>query len=480
MTTKSPREARPLIAGVEGCADRWIDVVNPYSGQVACRMAVTTGRGVENAVTAAVDAAREMATMPTYQRAMILRAAAEVIDEDPLQFASTITLQTGKAIKDALREVRRSALTLRSAATAAERLEGRVYNSTLSAAGEGLLCVGIREPIGVVGAITPFNAPFNLVMHKVAPALAAGNAIVVKPAEQAPLSALDVARLLESAGAPPGAVNVVTGDGSTGAKLLADPRVDMITFTGGRATGEAVRSAAGMRKVTLELGGNSPNVVHADADLAHAVEACVTGGFGNTGQSCNSVQRILVHGSVATEFIRLLRERAETLVVGDPMDPGTDVGTVVDQSSALRIQDWLGEARAAGAEVIGGDRDGAHLTPAIVLDPPSDARVVCEEVFGPVLTVQRYDDLEDAIAMANSTEYGLQSAVFTESLEVALRFSRGVRSGAVLVNKSSNFRLDHLPYGGVKASGLGREGAEWAVEEMTELKLVVLNPSAKA
>ncbi|MGE0217536.1 aldehyde dehydrogenase family protein [Mycolicibacterium sp.] len=477
MSATRVEQVHPWINGRTGTASEWVTLRNPYDGTELASVARTDGPTVHEAVSSAVAAQRQIAQLPASARASILRTAADLVEQDARGFASTISVQTGKAVKNALREVRRGAWTLRAAATAAETLTGRTFTASAAPEGAGLLVLAVREPVGVIGAITPFNAPFNLVLHKVAPAFAAGNAVVVKPSEQAPLSALDVARLMERAGAPAGAVNVVPGGSETGAHLVDDERVRMLTFTGGRAAGEAIRRAAGLRKVTLELGGNSPNIVHHDADIEAAVKACVAGGFSNTGQSCNSVQRIIVHRDIVARFGARLVEGVADLRVGDPLDPDTDVGTLITAEAAERVQHWLHEAQRSGARVLGGERVNAQLSPAVVFGAPPSSRVVCEEVFGPVVVVQEYTTVDEAIELANSTRFGLQSAVFTASLDVAMRVMTGIESGAVLVNRSSNFRLDHLPYGGVKTSGVGREGPEFAAEEMTEVKLLVMAES---
>lgn len=472
------RDAAPWVAGRSLPFDVSTELLDPYRGDLAARVATSGPEQVRVAVDAAVDAQREVAALPAHRRAAILRRAAEIIEAAPERYAASVTRQTGKALKNTLREVRRSGSTLRAAAAAIETLEGRVLVNDAAPEGEGLLTLTIREPVGVIGAVTPFNAPFNLVTHKVAPAFAAGNAIVVKPASQAPLAALDVAALMEEAGAPAGAVNVVPGNRHTVAALAADERVAMFTLTGGRPAGEALLRAAGLRRVMLELGGNSPNIIHRDAPIDAAAAACLAGGFSNTGQSCNSVQRIIVHREILEAFSERLAELVRRLVVGDPLDSATDVGTLVDESSAIRIGEWIEEATGRGARtLLGGTRRGAQMDPAIVVDAPVDTRLVCEEIFGPVVVILPYDTIDDAIEQANATPFGLQSAVFTGSLDVAMRVARGVRSGTVLVNRSSNFRLDHLPYGGVKSSGIGREGPAFAIEEMTEMKLVVVAPS---
>lgn len=457
------------------------DLRDPYRDDLVARVTLSNVEDVRAAVDAAIEAQLTVAAMPVHERAAVLRRAADIIESRATEYAATITCQTGKALKSTLREVRRAAWTMRAAATAVETHFGRVMVPDVAPDGEGILAMTLWEPIGVVGAVTPFNAPFNLVVHKVAPAFAAGNAIVVKPASQAPLAAIDVARVMEEAGAPLGAVNVVPGNRETVAALLAEERVAMFTLTGSRAAGEALVRGAGLRRVVLELGGNSPNIVHGDALIEAAAEACVRGGFANTGQSCNSVQRILVHRSIIEPFTERLIEMTRDLIVGDPMDSATDVGTLVDESAAVRIESWLEEARERGARVLlGGGRTRAQLEPTVVVDAPADTRIVCEEVFGPVVIVLPYDDIDEGIAKANATPYGLQAAVFTESLGVALKVARGVRAGGVLVNKSTNFRMDHLPYGGVKESGIGREGPIQAIEEMSQLKLVVLSASDDA
>ena len=469
------RDATAHVAGQSLPLAASTELRDPYRGDRVTRVATSSAADVRAAVEAAAAAQPMVAAMAVHERAAVLRRAADLTESRAPEFAATITRQTGKALKNTLREVRRAAWTLRAAATAAESHFGRVMVPDVAPDGQGILAMTLWEPVGVVGAVTPFNAPFNLVAHKVAPAFAAGNAIVVKPASQAPLTAIDVAQVMEAAGAPPGAVNVVPGNRDAVAALLADDRVAMYTLTGSRSAGEAIVRGAGLRRVVLELGGNSPNIVHRDAALEPTVAACVRGGFANTGQSCNSVQRILVHRDVVEAFTERLVAATRQLTVGDPLDEGTDVGTLVDEASAERIETWLGEARDRGARVLGGgSRDGAQITPAVVVDAPLDSRLVCEEIFGPVVVILPYDDVEEAIAQANATPFGLQAAVFTESLEVALRVARGVRAGGVLVNRSTNFRMDHLPYGGVKESGIGREGPVHAIEEMSELKLVVI------
>lgn len=473
------RDAAPYIGGSSRPIERAVERHDPYRGDLVTRVAVSTADDVRAAVESASEAQQAVSAMPVHERAGVLRRAADIIASRIDRYAGPLTRQTGKALKNTRREVSRAAWTMRAAATAAETHFGRVMVPDVAPDGERILAVTLWQPRGVIGAITPFNAPFNLATHKVAPAFAAGNAIVIKPATQAPLAALDLAEIMEEAGAPPGAVNVVPGNRETVSALLADQRVAMYTLTGSRAAGNAVIRGAGLRRVVLELGGNSPNIVHHDAAIDAAADACVRGGFANTGQSCNSVQRIVVHRDVLDTFTHAVVELTRALVVGDPMDPTTDVGALVDEAAAVRIEGWIDEAKRRGARVlIGGARTSAQIEPAVVVDAPMDASLVCEEIFGPVVVLLPYDDVEEAIAQANATPYGLQAAVFTESLDVALRVAHGVQAGGVLVNRSTNFRMDQLPYGGMKESGIGREGPIQAIEEMSDMKLVVLSASA--
>jgi len=475
-----PREITPWIDGRPGTSQDWTEVRDPYRGDLAAKVAVSDQETVDRAVTSAIEAQKQVAAMPAYERAALLRRAAEILAGRAEELAEAITRQTGKVLRDTLRETRRAPWTFRVAATAAETLQGTVYRSDAMPQGEEITSISYRQPVGVVGAVTPFNAPLNLTAHKVAPAIAAGNAIVVKPASPAPITALDLAQVMEEAGLPPGAMNVVPGGPATGQALVTHPGINLITFTGGPTAGEQIRRAAGFRRVLLELGGNSPNLVHHDANLTAACDAALRGGFANGGQSCNSVQRLLVHRDVYQEFTDMMVTAASGLKTGDPLDPETEVGPVVDEKSAARVIDWLEDAASSGAEILcGGTREGALISPTVVAGTPSTCRLFSEEVFAPVVLVNPYDTLDEALELANSTIYGLQAAIFTSSLDVALEAGRKLKAGGVMVNRSSNFRLDHLPYGGVGESGMGREGPAAAVEEMTELKVVVIAPSGQ-
>jgi acyl-CoA reductase-like NAD-dependent aldehyde dehydrogenase len=391
--------------------------------------------------------------------------------------AREITQATGKVISHTRRETRRVPWTLRTAASAAEALLPASPPPDEIPGGEGVIALLARHPVGIVAAITPFNAPLNLVAHKVAPALAAGNCVVVKPAPQAPAPALRIAEILTEAGFPAGAVNVIPGGRDTGAALLGDPRVDLISFTGGTAAGREIRAAAGLRPVLLELGGNSANLVCADADIPLALRECLAGGFSNNGQSCNSVQRILVHRDLHDQFAEALAAQAAGLRLGDPMDDRTDIGPLIHQSAAVRVEEAIDEAVAKGATLhTGGTRHGAVIAPTVLSNVAHDLPLYCGEVFAPVVLVEAFDTLDQAIEAANSTQFALQAAVFTKSLATAARCFRELRAGSVIVNRSSNFRLDQLPYGGIGDSGIGREGPLYAVEAMSYLKSLVMVP----
>ena len=471
------REVAPWIGGRRVDADAWTEFRDPYAGQPVSRVARSDAGVVAQAVEEARRVQPLVAAMSAGERAAVLRRAADLVEARSDEFALTISRQIGKALKSTRREVRRSAATLRSAATAAETLHGTIPDASVSGGGAGLLALVLRVPVGVVAAITPFNAPFNLVAHKVAPSFAAGNATVVKPASQTAASALDLVSILEEAGAPAGAVSVVPGDRSTVRALAAHPGFDLYSLTGGRGAATAMAGLVGPRRMLLELGGNSPNIVHLDADLDLAVRECAGGGFSNTGQSCNSVQRLYVHEQIADEFIDRLTDAARALRTGDPLDPATDIGTLVDEESAQRVESWIEAAAHQGARVLtGGRRTGASIEPTVIVDAADDSQVVCEEVFGPVVVVLRYRTLEEAIRRANASSFGLMAAVFTSSLAPAMQAATMLEAGGVIVNRSTNFRLDHLPYGGVKESGLGREGPAYAVEEMTTVKLVLIDP----
>jgi acyl-CoA reductase-like NAD-dependent aldehyde dehydrogenase len=452
----------------------WLEVRSPYDGSLVGRVSKGGAAEARRAVDAA---ARVMAEpLPAHERAAILDRTARLIEERSDEIARTISAEAGKPMKAARIEVARAQSTFTMAAVEARTLAGDVVPMDASPAGAGKIALTLRVPIGVVGAISPFNFPFNLVAHKVAPALAAGCAVVVKPASQTPLSALLLAELEDEAGLPAGWLNVVCGPASEiGDVLVEDERVALITFTGSAGVGWKLRERAPRKRVNLELGNATPVIVAADADLDDVAARLAANAFSFAGQSCISVQRIYVERSAFETFLELFLPRVEGLVVGDPGDEATDVGPVISTSERDRVLEWIEEARSRGARVLtGGELDGELLQPTVIADAPRDSKVACEEVFGPLCTVAAYDSLDEAIELANGTRYGLQAGIFTRDVKAALRAARDLDFGGVTVNEAPTFRADQMPYGGVKDSGNTREGPAYAVREMTEERLVVL------
>jgi acyl-CoA reductase-like NAD-dependent aldehyde dehydrogenase len=470
-------DGRLIIAGSRQDGEGRHLVADPYRLTPIAEVHTASPAQVDAAVTAAIDGAREVASMPVHRRADVLRRAADLILARADLIATTVTIQTGKALKDTRREVDRSTYTLRAVAAAIETQAGEVQPADATPGGEGLIALVTREPLGVIAAISSFNAPFNLSMHKVAAAIAAGNGVILKPSSYAPISAYQLAEVMLEAGLPPSAIGVLPGS-AVGPALVEHPDVDAVSFTGGVAAGRKIAASAALKPVILELGGNSPNIVHSDADIGWAVRALVAGGFSNTGQSCNSVQRIYAHESVIDELVETLATETTRLNVGDPLDPATDIGTLVDEANAIRVESWVAEAISAGATAACGNRrEGAQYWPTVMVNVTPTMKVCSSEVFGPVVSVLPYSDLDDVVVSANATPFGLQAAVFTRSLDVAFRVARQLVAGGVMVNRSSNTRLDHLPFGGTKESGHGREGGRFSLEEMSRRKLILIDPA---
>ncbi|MBW3592248.1 MAG: aldehyde dehydrogenase family protein [Actinobacteria bacterium] len=469
------RERTLLVDGEWVDTGDWDDVRSPYSGEPVGRVA----RGGAELARAAVNAAaRAMETpLPAHRRAAILDRVAELLEERHDEVAETICAEAGKPMKAARVEAQRAVSTYTQAAVEARTLAGDVVPMDASAAGEGQLAFTLRIPVGVVAAISPFNFPLNLVAHKIAPALAAGCAVVLKPARQTPLSALLLAELESEAGLPPGWLNVVVGPASEiGDVFVEDERVAMITFTGSTGVGYALRERAPRKKVSLELGNATPVVIEADADVDDAAAKMAAHAFSFAGQSCISVQRIYVHRQAYDDFVARFLPRVEALKTGDPADDQTDVGPVIDSESRERILAWIEEARAGGATVLTGGEatDDGVIAPTVLADISPEMKVSCQEVFGPVCTLTPYDTLAEALELANGTDYGLQAGIFTTKLASALDAASGLEFGGVTVNEAPTFRADQMPYGGVKASGNTKEGPHYAVREMTEERLVVV------
>jgi acyl-CoA reductase-like NAD-dependent aldehyde dehydrogenase len=459
-------------ANVTTCEPRAVEL--PYDGSVVGTIYQAAKEQVDAAVAAAASAAPLMREMTLDERSVILRRAYEKLLERRDDMALAVSSETGKPIKEARVEVERAAATLLFSAEEAHRLHGEVVPMDASPGGKGRWAMTVREPLGVIAAITPFNFPLNLAMHKIGPALAGGNAVVHKPASTTPISGIKMAAIFEECGLPKGALNVITGPGGAiGDLLVFDPHVAMITFTGSVDVGLRIRNLAGMKRVTLELGSNSAVIIEDDANLDEAVPRCVAGSFAHSGQVCISVQRIFVQQKVRGEFMERFVEGARKLRIGHPHDPATDVSSLITVGEAERVEHWIGEAVDRGAKLVtGGGRQRATIEPAILTDVPPDASISCREAFGPVVGVNSYDTLDEAIARVNDSQYGLQAGIYTRDIQKAFRAARLVHVGGFMINEVPQYRVDQMPYGGVKLSGTGREGPKYAIEEMTEPKLV--------
>jgi acyl-CoA reductase-like NAD-dependent aldehyde dehydrogenase len=469
-------ERKPLlIAGDWVETGEWLEVRSPYSGELVGRVAKAGAAEARRAIDAAEAAMRE--PLPAHKRAEILVRVAGYLGRRHDEIARTISAEAGKPLKAAKVETSRAMSTFTMAAVEARTLAGEMVPMDASQAGAGKLAFTLRVPIGVVGAISPFNFPLNLVAHKVAPALAAGCAVVLKPASQTPLSALLLAELETEAGLPPGWLNVLVGPASEiGDVLVEDERVKLITFTGSGDVGWKLRERAPRKRVNLELGNATPVIVEADADVEDVARRMAQHAFSFAGQSCISVQRIYVQRQSFGPFLERFVPLVQELQLGDPADEETDVGPVIDEAARDRILDWIAEARKAGADVLtGGELDGDLIQPTVIANPAPELKVSCQEVFGPVCTVNPYDSLDEAIELANGTPYGLQAGVFTNDLRTAMRLAANLEFGGVTVNEAPTFRADQMPYGGVKDSGNTREGPAYAVREMTEERVVVLD-----
>lgn len=454
-----------------------MEIRNPYSQEVIDTVPRALPETVGQAVEVLEEGARQMRRLPAYERSLLLRKTAQLVREHAEELARTISCEEGKVLAEARIEVARSAETLEVSAEEARRLVGEMVPLEAAPGGAGKLGFTLRVPCGIVAAITPFNFPLNLVCHKVGPALAAGNAVLIKPASNTPLSALKLVELLLEAGVPPAALACLTGPGGElGDAICRDPRIRKISFTGSVEVGEHICRVAGMKRVTLELGGNGPVIVLDDADLEAAAQAITVGGYTNAGQVCISAQRVLTSAAIADDFLDALKPRVASLTTGDPLSPQTKMGPLVRESEAQRVGEWIAEAVAAGSRlVLGGHREGAVYQPTILDDVDPGLRISREELFGPAVAVTRCETIEEALRLANDSRYGLAAGIFTQNLERAMRFVREVDAGNLHVNWSTQWRVDLMPYGGLKQSGLGKEGPKYAVREMSEEKMVVIH-----
>jgi len=474
-----PLDLKFLVGSDWRSSEEVVEIRAPYDQQLVGVTYQASPQDVEDAITAAVEGAGRMRDLPTYERSAILARMAESIRARAEEIARILAAEAGKPLKAARVELERSAFTFTVAAEEAKRMEGSVLPLDLMPSAAGRFGIVRRFPIGPITGITPFNFPLNLVAHKVAPALAAGNSTIIKPAPQTPLTALVLAEIAVDAGVPAGGLNVLPCSVENAAPLIQDDRIKMLTFTGSPAVGWMLKGQAGKKRVALELGGNAGVIVHsdlADAELDFAAARVAQGGFGYAGQTCISVQRVMVHRPVFDNFLDRLVPRVEALRVGDPLDDTTDIGPVISTRDAERIEQWVAEAVAAGARIItGGTRDGRMVAPTVLTGTHPEMRVNCQEIFGPVVTLEAYDAFEDAVETVNDSSFGLQAGVFTNDFRAILAAYERLEVGGVIVGDVPTFRVDHMPYGGVKDSGFGREGVRYTMEEMTEVKLLVVN-----
>jgi acyl-CoA reductase-like NAD-dependent aldehyde dehydrogenase len=467
-----------LVGGERRFSAERVEIRSPYDQQVVGVVSYASARDVEEAIARAASAFETTRRLPSYARAEVCRRVASELTARKEELAELITLEAGKPIRDARTEVTRAITTFTVAAEEAKRMGGELLPLDWLSGSENRWAIVRRFPIGPILGITPFNFPLNLVAHKVAPALASGNPIIIKPAPQTPLSALRLGEIVHHAGWPDGGISVLPCSNDVAGQMLADERIRMLSFTGSAEVGWMLKARVPKKRVTLELGGNAAVIVHEDADLDYAARRSVQGGFGYAGQTCISVQRIYVHESVAEPFLTRVLDGVRNLIVGDPREETTDVGPMISVTAAERAERWIQEAVEAGAKVlVGGERSGAFLMPTVLTDVTPEMKVSCEEVFAPVVVVSRYADFEEAIRQVNASRYGLQAGVFTRDVKRIFRAYEAIDVGGLIINDVPTYRADHMPYGGVKESGFGREGVRYAIEEMTEPRILVMNLS---
>jgi len=469
-------ERKLFIDGKWRGTGRTMPVLSPYDGHEVARVHLGGEQEMEDATQAALRGFGEMRVLSRGQRADVLRRIADGVAKRRDEIAATMTDEMGKPIQYARAEVARCVTTFTLAAEEAKRWTGELVPVDIEAHTAGYFAMTVMVPLGPIAAISPFNFPLNLVAHKLAPCLAVGSSMVLKPARQTPLEALTLAEIVAEAGAPPGAFNVVNCEPTVGERLATDDRFPFLTFTGSVSVGWRLKQKAWKKRVTLELGGNAACIVHSDADLDYAVQKCLAGGFGQSGQSCISVQRILVHEPVYAAFEKKLLEGVAKLKVGDPKDPATVVGPVIDPASADRIVSWISEAKGAGARILaGGTKSGNIVQPTVVAEAAQSLKISCQEVFGPLVTLGRYREFEEAVRIADDSAYGLQAGVFTHDIRLIRHAVLNLNVGGVMVNEVPTTRVDSMPYGGTRDSGLGREGPRYAMHEMSEPRLVMFN-----
>ncbi len=469
-----------IIAGEEAASSKSLNVFDKFSGEAFAQVAAAGNEHIEKAIAAAEKAKKIMAGLPAYEKSRIIRDTANIISKKSEYFTEIIAREAGKPYKFARAEVERSIENIEYTAGEAKRIHGETLPLDASRTGEGKIGYYERFPCGIVLAISPFNFPLNLVAHKLAPAVAAGCPVILKPSSLTPISGLELAKAFIEAGAPPGAIHVLVGPGAAvGETLIKDERISKISFTGSRAVGERITRLAGIKKITLELGSNSGVVLDNHIpNMDFAVKRCVMGAFFNQGQVCISLQRIFVHKDIFDEFVEKFIDQAKGWKIGNPLDRDTDIGPMISEAEATRVAEWINEATAAGAKILlGGKKEGNIHYPTLLTDAQPEMKVMKNEIFGPVAVVQKIDSFEEGIECCDKSEYGLQAGLFTRDIAKAMKAVKALDVGGVIINDIPSFRVDHAPYGGNKGSGLGREGARFAIEEMTNLRMVIFDLS---
>jgi len=470
------KEYKFLINGEWRQSSKREDVKNPYNNETIAQLYFAEEADIEDAVKSSQKAFDITKKLPAYKRAEILKNIIKGLEQRKEELAKTITIEAGKPITDSRAEVSRAINTFQIASEESKRIEGEVIPLDLMQGSENRFGIVRRFPIGPILGITPFNFPLNLVSHKVAPAIASGNTIILKPAPKTPVTALLLGEIASEAGLPAGALNVIPCSNPLAEKLAADERIKKLSFTGSAAVGLKLKAMADMKKITLELGGNAGVIIHSDADIDFAAKRCTVGAFSFAGQICISVQRIYVQKNNYDEFLYKFLANVKNLKAGDPMDESTNIGPMIEQGASQRTEERLQEAAKDGAKILtGGKRNGNFFEPTVLTNTKPSMKVCGEEVFAPLVTVEKYDKFEDAVSMVNNSIYGLQAGIFTNDIKNVFHAYNELEVGGVIVNDIPTYRTDHMPYGGVKMSGFGREGVRYAIEEMTELKFLALN-----
>ncbi|ARI75828.1 aldehyde dehydrogenase family protein [Halobacillus mangrovi] len=473
MQTKV-KTMKMLLGGEWTDAQDTFEVRNPQNNELIALVPQASKEDMLAAIEKADQTYEKMKSWPTHERIKVLNNVVDYMRQHKEEFAQIIASEGSKTITEARGEVKRATQTIQISAEEARRINGETINFDQNEGSEDRVGYYYRFPVGVIGAITPFNDPLNLVAHKIGPAIASGNAIVLKPASVTPLSALKLAEAFVEAGLPEGLLSVIPGPGKEiGDTLVTHSAIQMVTFTGGSEAGERITQIAGAKKVSMELGSNSPVIVLKDADMDDAVSSCVSGSFSAAGQNCIGVQRIYVEKEIYSTFLDSVVDLSSQLNVGDKMDESTDVGPMINEREAIRVENWVEQAVEEGAVIaVGGKRDGAYYSPTVLTNVPSHARISQEEIFGPVVIIESVDDLNEAVEKANNVNYGLQAGVFTNNIQKAFHTIKHMNVGGIMINDSSDYRIDEMPFGGTKNSGIGREGVRYAIESMTEQKVV--------